>query len=30
MDEGQIEIEYDGVINTVLESNIVLTPGSAC
>ena len=28
MDEGQIEIEYDGVINTVLESNIVLTPGS--
>lgn len=28
MDEGQIEIEYDGVINTVLEFNIVLTPGS--
>ena len=30
MDEGQIEIEYDGVINTVLESNIVLTPFWGC
>lgn len=28
MDEGQIEIEYDGAINTALTSNIVLTPGS--
>lgn len=28
MNEGQIEIEYGGVINTALTSNIVLTPGS--
>ncbi|ENW07030.1 pilin [Acinetobacter beijerinckii] len=28
MDEGSIEIQYNGVINTNLSSNIVLTPGS--
>ena len=28
MDEGQIEIQYSGIINTELGSNIVLTPGS--
>ena len=28
MDEGQIEIQYNGVINTALGSNVVLTPGS--
>lgn len=28
MDEGQIEIQYTGNINTGLGSNIVLTPGS--
>ena len=28
MDEGQIEIEYSGLINTSLNSNVVLTPGS--
>lgn len=28
MDEGQIEIQYGGAINTALTSNIVLTPGS--
>lgn len=28
MDEGQIEIEYTGMINTALSSNIILTPGS--
>ena len=28
MDEGRIEIQYNGTINTELGSNIVLTPGS--
>lgn len=28
MDEGKIEIEYSGMINTALGSNIILTPGS--
>ncbi|OTG97401.1 prepilin-type cleavage/methylation domain-containing protein [Acinetobacter sp. ANC 4654] len=28
MDEGQIEIQYTGMINTALGSNIILTPGS--
>lgn len=28
MDEGRIEIQYSGLINTSLNSNVVLTPGS--
>lgn len=28
MDEGQIEIEYTGVLNAALGSNLILTPGS--
>lgn len=28
MNEGRIEIQYNGIINTELGSNIVLTPGS--
>ncbi|MFG0586692.1 pilin [Acinetobacter sp. YQ_14] len=28
MDEGHIEIQYNGLINNALNSNIVLTPGS--